>query len=64
MDAPGTLSSFDVIAPTEVNVNEPFDITIRALDKKGAIITNYQSVLYFDLLTGSYANITLPLLDE
>lgn len=64
VDRPGTLSKFDIIAPNEVSVGVPFDITIRALDKNAAVITTYASPIYFDLLVGSYLHISLPLLDE
>jgi hypothetical protein len=61
---PGVLNGFLVTAPKEVKVNTPFDITVKALDKNGNILTNYAGTLYFDLIEGSYNNFTLPVTDE
>ena len=52
------------VASKEVKVNVPFDITVRAIDKNGNTLTSYTGTLYFDLLTGAYANISLPMTDE
>lgn len=46
----GAFNSFSVTAPTEVKANTPFDIVVKALDKNGKIVTNYNGTIYFDLL--------------
>ena len=43
-----TLKDFDVAAPTQVNVNEAFDVTVKALDASGKVIPNYDGTIYFD----------------
>jgi len=62
--SPGVLNGFLVTTPGEVKVNTPFDITVKALDKKGNTLTNYAGTLYFDLVEGSYNNLSLPVTDE
>lgn len=46
----GAFNSFSITAPTEVKANTPFDIVVKALDKNGKIVTNYNGTIYFDLL--------------
>jgi hypothetical protein len=36
------LKSFEIVAPTEVNINEGFDITITALGEDGKKLTKYE----------------------
>ncbi|MCB9806319.1 hypothetical protein H6768_00125 [Candidatus Peribacteria bacterium] len=60
----GSLKRFSVTFPKEVKVNTPFNLTIKALDQNGNTLTNYTGTLYFDLMSGAYSNITLPINDD
>lgn len=42
------VASFDLIVSGEVFVNEPFDMTVRALDASGKVITDYKGKIFFD----------------
>lgn len=58
------LAGFAVTAPTEVKINTPFDITVRALAHDTATLTSHTGTLYFDLLTGATADTSGLLTDE
>ncbi len=57
------VSDFEVTAPTEVKVNEAFDITVKALGDDKKKITTYQGTVYFDNNNSPPANVTLPFED-
>lgn len=60
----GTLKRFTVTLPKEVKVNVPFNVVVKAIDQNGNTLTNYTGTLYFDLMNGTYSNITLPITDD
>ena len=46
--ASGTVTGFEIIAPTTAVVNEAIDITVRAVDKDKKTVTNYRGSIIFD----------------
>jgi len=59
----GKLKRFAVTMPPEVKVNAPFTLTVKAIDENGNTLTNYAGVVYFDLLSGAYSDISLSFTD-
>lgn len=54
------VKDFEVTAPTEVKVNEAFDIWIKAVDTTGKKLSTYEGTVYFDVRKGSDTDVTLP----
>gem|GEM_PF-6106851 len=48
MSAEVGIADFEIIVSGEVFVNQPFDMTVKALDASGKIIKDYQGTIYFD----------------
>ena len=42
------IADFELIAPAEVFINEPFDMTVRALGSSGTINNIYTGKIFFD----------------
>lgn len=59
-----TLAGFAVNVSKDIKTNTPFDISIKALDQYGDILTNYTGTIYFDLIVGTYADVPPITLDE
>jgi hypothetical protein len=53
------LSDFEISVPSEVFINEAFDMTVTALDKSGKKHTTYEGTIFFDT-NSSTADVTLP----
>ncbi len=54
------VKDFDVTAPTEVKVNEAFDIGVKAVDTTGKKLSTYEGTIYFDVRKGTDTDITMP----
>lgn len=53
------IAEFEVIAPGEVFVNEPFDMTVKALDASGKIYDKYEGNIFFDT-NNNAADVVFP----
>lgn len=58
----GTIKDFEIVAPTEVIVNEAFDVTVKALDESGKKLDKYEGTIFFDT-NQNPADVTLPFED-
>jgi hypothetical protein len=54
------VKNFEITAPTEVKINEAFDITVKAMSADSQKITNYEGTIYFDNLNRPPADVILP----
>ncbi len=54
------VKDFETTAPTEVKVNEAFDIWVTALDGAGKKMSTYEGTIYFDVRKGTATDVTLP----
>lgn len=57
--ATAELKDFKITAPTEVIVNEAFDITVEAQDGAGKTLDKYEGTIFFDT-NNNPADVTLP----
>lgn len=56
------LNDFEITVPSEVIVNEAFDMTVTALDKSGKKYEKYEGTIFFDT-NSNPADVTLPFED-
>lgn len=54
------VASFDLIVSGEVFVNEPFDITVRAIKSADTVNNKYEGKIFFDA-NNNPADVVLPL---
>lgn len=60
--AAAELKDFKITAPTEVIVNEAFDLTVEAVDGAGKTLDKYEGTIFFDT-NNNPADVTLPFED-
>lgn len=58
------LAGFSVTVSKDIKTNTPFEMTVKALDEYGNILSNYTGTVYFDLINGSYMDMSPIALDE
>lgn len=56
------LKNFEITAPTEVIVNEAFDMTVKAVDAGGKKLDKYEGTIFFDT-NNNPADVVLPFED-
>lgn len=57
--ATAELKDFKITAPTEVIVNEAFDVTVEAQDGAGKTLDKYEGTIFFDT-NNNPADVVLP----
>jgi|GEM_PF-1192860 len=57
--ADATLKDFTITVPSQVIVNEAFDMTVEALDTAGKTFGKYEGIIFFDS-NNNPGDVTLP----
>lgn len=60
--ATGQLKDFEITAPTEVNINEAFNVTIKAVGEDGNKLSTYEGMVYIET-NKALADVVFPTID-